>query len=305
MIEARPGTTFEWLINGFGAGIGSDDTAELGVRIRDGAGADYLVRTTDGIVEDVTVGASAAYRTTLTAPPTKGQWWLVADDGNLIVTEELRVTYSAGIASSPTGRDLCSIDDVLLYAPGYDPDADENSDQTLAVLQALITEESATQLNRGREFVAIADADPRVFDLTETHVRRRKIRIGDATEIDTVTIVDNVGLIVQTVTEGDWIAHPHVRQEWEPIRHLSFPPCSPSPAQLDWGWTIEIAATWGFPSIPANVVQAVAKLVIVHYVTEAANAGTAFSDALADVNRADLLDSAERVLDRYADPAIA
>jgi hypothetical protein len=206
---------------------------------------------------------------------------------------------------SAGGRDLCTLADVIRYAPGYNPDDDSSGDQTLAVLQALVSEESVTQLNRGREFVPIDDADPRVFDLTETHLRRRKLRIGDASEIDTVTVIDQLGSTVETVEEGDWVGLPRIRQEWEPIRTLWFPPSSGSPAQLGCGYTVSVSASWGFPAVPANVQQAVAKLVIVHYVTEAAHDGTAFSDQLRDVNLADLLDSAERVLDSYADPGIA
>lgn len=206
---------------------------------------------------------------------------------------------------SAGARDLCTLADVVKYAPGYRADDDTNGDQLLETLQALISSESVTQLSRGREFVAIADADPRVFDLAVTHLRRRRLRIGDATVITTVTVVDDGGATVETVAEGDWVGLPRVRQEWEPIRTLWFPPSSSSPAQLGCGWTVEVAATWGFPAVPVNVREAVAKLVLVRYVTEVAPDGTSFAEQLRDVNVGLLFESATDVLHGYADAGIA
>lgn len=202
-------------------------------------------------------------------------------------------------------RDLCTLAHVVGYAPGYDANVDTNGDRTLAKLQDLITEESTSQLNRGREFRAIAGANPRVFDLTATHLRRRRLRVGDASAITTVTIVDNLGSTVETVAATDRVSLPRVRQEWEPIRTLWFPPSSPQPAQLGCGWTVSVSATWGFPAVPTNVREAVAKLVLIRWVTEVAPEGTAFSDALQDVNVGQLLETAAAVLDSYADPGIA
>lgn len=93
-MNVSPGATFEAVVEGFATGIGSAGTAALGVRIRDGAGANFLARTTASIVEDVTVGANAVYRRSFTAPADAGQYWLVWDNGTATRTEELLVTHS-------------------------------------------------------------------------------------------------------------------------------------------------------------------------------------------------------------------
>lgn len=94
MIQTAPGATFEAYADGFATGIGSAGTAALGARIRDGAGANFLARTTTGITEDVTVASNGVYRRSFTAPTTAGQYWLIWDDGTTAVTEEIVVSFS-------------------------------------------------------------------------------------------------------------------------------------------------------------------------------------------------------------------
>lgn len=91
MITVSPGATFEAWAQGFATGL----TGTLGVRIRDGAGADFLARTTSGIAEDI--ASSGIYRkANFTAPTTGGQYQLVWDNGSgEYATEELLVTYTA------------------------------------------------------------------------------------------------------------------------------------------------------------------------------------------------------------------
>jgi hypothetical protein len=71
--------------------------ATVGVRIRDNAGADSLVRTTTGVVEDI-AGSGIYRKSNLVAPTSAGQYTIVWDNGAgspVYDIQELIVTYSA------------------------------------------------------------------------------------------------------------------------------------------------------------------------------------------------------------------
>lgn len=112
MIAVLPGASFEWLFGGFGTGLGTAGTGALGVRIRDGAGADFLARSTSAIVEDVTVGTKGVYRRAFTAPASAGQFWLIADDGTSTVQEELRVTSDGAVGVLGAGSLYVTRDEI-------------------------------------------------------------------------------------------------------------------------------------------------------------------------------------------------
>lgn len=174
-------------------------------------------------------------------------------------------------------RELCTLADVTALVPGYTTDVD-----TDALLNALITSESRTfHADTGREFSAITPAvDPRLFDISSRDVRARIIPIGDCTTVTTVAIEDQQGNTLETVASGDYILAPRIREEWEPVQELYFPKASATPATLSSDYVLSVTGTWGFPAVPADVVQAVAKLVLVRYVADAAPAGSALADAL-------------------------
>jgi hypothetical protein len=297
MIRATPGASFEATTDAFAAGL----AGTLGVRIRDGAGGQFLARTTAGISADVTVGATSVYRRTFTAPTTLGQWWIVWDDGTTLKREELVVTSSALSPATPSGSDLCTLADVVRYAPGYisDPDTDDT-------LQALITQQSVDILEAtGREYVAIdPELNPRRFDVDDWTLRKRKLAIGDATSIDTITLYRG-NSVAGTIETPDVIFEPRVRKAWEPITHLRFPQTSPSPVLLVCEDILELDGAWGFPDVPASIRGACEKLVIVRYLTDIAAVGTAFADAVTaggDINIGGLFRSAREVVDRASMP---
>lgn len=294
MLRATPATSFETVVGGFATGL----TGTIGVRIRDGAGGNSLARTTAGIAEDI--AGSGIYRATLTAPSIAGQYWVIWDNGSGVYSEPelLLVASSELVPALPSGFDLCTLADVTRYVPGYTSDTD--TDDTL---QALITAESTEFAERtGREFVAIAGLDPRSFDISRYHVSEREIPIGDATTIATITQKRN-GATVRTITSPDVIQWPRNRQSWQPITELRFPNLCDSPVLLQEEDVFEIAATWGFPTIPADVREACAKLVIVRYVSHIALPGTKFADAVTgNINVGGLFASASAVVERYQIP---
>ena len=202
--------------------------------------------------------------------------------------------------------DLCALDDVVGYAPGYDQ-ADPGNADTNTKLSALIRSESVEIWRRtGREFVAIAPAlDPRVFDVDCRLIDSRRLRIGAAAAI-TAVVQKRSGSTVQTFTlDSDAVRLPRVRQPWEPYTHLWFPELSGTPALFIEEDTIEITATWGYPDVPADIKEACAKLVVVRYITDVAAGGTAFADAVTangDINLGGLFRDAEDVIEGYGLP---
>lgn len=278
-IEVAPGgsyeTSMDWGVTGL---VGT-----IGIRLLDGNGATTVARVTAGITEYP--ATSGVYWFTRTAPTTAGDYDEFWDNGAVTVGnsqlgDRVTVTSSAVSAATPGGRDLCALADVTRLVPGYTSDAD-----TDALLTVFISAESRTAHQQyGREFVTIAGATTRSFDVDARMVRQRRVAVGDMTSVTTVTIKDVQGATVETVASADYVKvgdeENRTREEWEPITELWFPSSSASPAALSDGCVLEVVGVWGFPSLPSDIVVATAKLVLVRYVADATSAGSALSDAL-------------------------
>ena len=148
----------------------------------------------------------------------------------------------------------------------------------------------------------------RRFDINPGNVAARKIRITDlAVTPTTVTIYDfDQVTVVQTLSSPDYLLYPRIRQEWQPITALTFPWATTNAIYFLAGQVLEIVATqWGFPSIPADIKEATAKRVIFRYMTDEARSGTAFSEALAQVNVGAFFASAQAAVQNYARPVLA
>jgi hypothetical protein len=314
VIQVAPGAEFEATTDEFPAGL----EGTLGIRLVDAAGGTVIARDTDDVAQVLAVGAGALYSATLSAPDERGQYWLVwDDDADELRREELLVSFSAATPGDPDGRDLCTLADVLRYVPGYESDP-----ETDLTLQELITSVSVDAYEEiGREFVSRDEpGTTRVFPIEHYDVEERELSIGDATSIATVEIRDARGNVLQTVPDASYVLLPRSRDAWQPITELEFPIDVDDPAQLaltrltagiyyDPGtWLtgrraperlLHVTADWGFPQIPRNVRESVAKLVIVRYVTDVTAGGTAFTDALDNINIAGLFRSANESLLAY------
>ena len=298
-----PGSTFEAWTDAFATGL----TGTLGVRIRTAAGTSFLNRTTVGITEDVT----DVYKRSFTAPATAGDFVLVWDDTTTFKAESFVVSFSSPTTVSATGRDLCSLTDVTALTPGYAAGDDTDTD---ALLQRLITEQSRDAMERTRrEFVAITSgSSARLFDMSEVSFRRRKLQIGDCADVDTVEFLDGTGALVQTLTlTTDYVLLPRVREDWQPYSTVWFVNSVPTVWSSNfWNWgapgTVRVTGTWGYQAVPATVKDAVARLVCLRYLNDAAAAGTQFADALnrAEVNLGAWWRQALDALDRHAVPSI-
>jgi hypothetical protein len=211
-------------------------------------------------------------------------------------------------------RDLCTIDDVAQRVPGYTVGEDTETDATL---EDFITIESRDFMETtGREITPISPgSSTRVFDVDWIVVEERELLIGDATDVTAVVLKGQDQTILQTLDSSAWVDLPRVREDWEPVTAIAFPPLVVDPAFFSWPavqWgpyvptesprlLCEVTGTWGFPSIPQTVTRAVATLVLVRYLNDAAAVGTDFADAAdrAELNLAGALKAALDVRDRF------
>lgn len=202
-------------------------------------------------------------------------WWEVTTGGKKQDQGEFWLEIRP---HAPSSRALCTRADVTRLVPGYSDD--QNTD---GVLEALIEAESQAVINRyGREFVGIdlGASETRQFDLDERQERNRTVKVGDMTTVTAVVIKDVDGTTLETVSSSDRVSLPRKRQAWEPITELWFPGTTNAASYLSAGNVLHVTGIWGFPEIPDDVRMAVAKLVLVRYLSDAANAGTALADSL-------------------------
>lgn len=135
MPTVAPGATFE----AFSPALASGLAGTVGVRIRDGAGADFLARATAGISVDDTVGATSIYRKTLTAPTTAGQYWIVWDTGAALANPvELVVSYSAVTLGVGDTIGLTTLQALRLHV--LRDSSDDSADEKLTLYGEMMSE---------------------------------------------------------------------------------------------------------------------------------------------------------------------
>lgn len=196
MITVAPGATFEAWAQ-FATGL----AGTVGVRIRDGAGADAAARVTTGISEDI-AGSGIYRKANLVAPTTGGQYEIVWDNGSAVYSiEPLLVSYSAA-ASIPATHAYVAVADVKaslsLTGQTYaDPDV------TNAINAASRGIDSAT----GRRFYLDADATSIRYYTPESY---RRLAIDDLVVCTTVQVDrDGNGTFEETWTAGtDFLLEP-------------------------------------------------------------------------------------------------
>lgn len=201
-------------------------------------------------------------------------------------------------------RGICELADVVAYAPGYRSDA-----RTDDLLERLIMAETRTiERETRREFVSIFPvANTRRFDIDGTAVMARTVYVGDmAAAPSSVKVIDrDQATESETVTSANYVLMPRVRYPHESIREIHFPAYSPGAATLEAGRVLEVTSTWGFPSVPEDIREACAKLVIARYVRDAANAGTLLSESLAEINVGALFAAGRAVVRGYGELPLA
>jgi hypothetical protein len=255
-ISAAPGATFEATTDAFA------HSATVGVRIRTSAGADFLARTVTGVTEDVTVGTSAVFRKSFTAPTTAGQYEIVWDNGTLIDTEELVVTYTPLAAA--TGSLYITRDEMrtaLSYTAGATY-ADDDIDMACVTVSRSIDLASGTL----RRFFQASETR---YYTPEEYYRwgspygygwgrgECRLEIDDITTCDSLTVdTAGDGTYATTWIEGTdfFLDPPNAALEGQPytevlLRFLGgryFPPVQRA---------VKITGTFGWPAVPPQVSQ--------------------------------------------------
>lgn len=250
-MDSVPLKPFEATTSGWATGL----AGTIGVRVLDNAGATTIARTTAGIVE--LVAGSGIYVVTLTAPAAGGHYSIVWDAaGAYSEPEDLYVgTDSALVAvAGLSPRALCSLADAQAKAPaaasssGGDPTEWANlvnaaSDAFLNLCGREIRSEDVAATDRvfdARELVKIAGEAP-------------ELEIGDAATVSTVTLVHEDA---SSELAAGWTTLPRRRRyAWDPLEAIQFARLQ----RFQVGDTITVRATWGFPAIPTDVREAVAR----------------------------------------------
>jgi hypothetical protein len=110
-----------------------------------------------------------------------------------------------------------------------------------------------------REFKPISPSPAaRLFDVDVLGWRTGIVLVGDlASAPTTVEILDtNWSTVLETVSAANYTLHPQIREAWEPIRRIEFN-YGNGVTYLRRGFKVRVTGTWGFPSVPGNVRQAV------------------------------------------------
>jgi hypothetical protein len=110
-----------------------------------------------------------------------------------------------------------------------------------------------------REFKPISTSPAaRLFDVEPVGWRTGIVMLGDLASAPTlVEILDtNWSTVLETVSAADYTLHPQIREAWEPIRRIEFN-YGNGVTYLQRGFKVRVTGTWGFPTVPGNVRQAI------------------------------------------------
>lgn len=243
MITVNPSATFEAWAQGFATGL----TGALGVRIRDGAGADFLARTIAGIAEDI--ATSGVYRKAdFTAPTTRGQYELVWDDGSgNYAAEELLVTYTT-TAVSPAANEYVTVSE-LKETLGLTGQTFADADLVLAVTAASRDIDEAC----GRRFWLDTDATS-VRYYSPDSIRR--LMIDDLVDLTTLKIDrSGDGVYEETWTEGtDFVLEPlNAATDGWPYESVLSRSQSGSWFPCGYEKSVELTGQFGWPTVPYTI----------------------------------------------------
>ena len=248
MIYAGPGATFEAVLENEASGL----VGTLGVRIMDGQGATTTARTTSGIVE--TPASSGTYVATLTAPTTAGQYVVFWDTGTVspstTASEDLTVTHTAPVASSPSGYDLTTLGAVRTFLEKAGAETGEDD-----LIQQLITRASKTIMTwTQREFAPATASAARSFAYSGgglLSLAPYDLRSVTTIQFDTDTSSPT------TLATTDYALRPlnTAYGTYDLLRVPNFT-VADQPDKIGAERVVTITGAWGFASVPADVEQA-------------------------------------------------
>ncbi|WP_217923782.1 phage head-tail connector protein [Miltoncostaea oceani] len=248
MIYARPGSTFEAVVNGYAAGL-----TTVRARILDNAGATISGPSTTGVTE--LVAGSGSYVATLTAPAVAGQYSVGWDTGVVSpatwTTEDLVVT-STPPSIAPAGPGLTTLARVKAQMEATSTTSDDLIEKLIPPASAAIERYTRT------EFRGPDDPETRDVAFAPWSTRGRlELEVGAMREMPTAAVLlDADGLDLQTLTlPAELIALPVGRRPGvDPITTLRF--ASTVQPSLTGDEIVRVTGLWGWPAVPPDVEQA-------------------------------------------------
>jgi hypothetical protein len=251
-MQVAPGATFEAVIDWGATG------ATLGLRIIDNAGATTVARLATNITE-YPAGSGIYSRTGNTAPSVGGQYTLVWDDDagvgavGHVATEDLLVTSTTAY-TAPSGTDYISSSDLKtrlgITVTTYDTRA------AGAVAAASRGVDGACD----RRFWADADATSvRYYSPAPTS---QICAIDDLVTLGSVkTDTGNDGTFATTLTSGtDYDLWPLNAAAENPVRPYTVVRLRGSGSWPYYSRSVKVTGKFGWPAVPAGVVEATAIL---------------------------------------------
>jgi hypothetical protein len=138
----------------------------------------------------------------------------------------------------------------LITRIGLDPTTNED------VLEDYIeSAEAAIDAETGRRFDSVTET--RLFDVYDPG---EYLNVGDLVSVTAVGVADATGGAFTTLTASDYYLGPPVRQAGWPYRWLNLSDLGSY--DYNFGYrTVEIAGTWGWAAVPADIKQLVASIV--------------------------------------------
>ena len=252
----------------------------IAVRVRDGAGADALARTSVGVTEDI--AGSGVRRYTLTAPSTVGQYEIVWDNGTSYDLESLTVT-SSGAPPSASGTDyitLAALKSTLSMTGVTFADAD----LTVAISAA----SRAVDKLCARRFWPDSSDQTRYYSAD----RVRKLEIDDLITLTTLASDDDNSMTYANswASGSDFVLSPYnAAADGEPYTAVEALPSGNFTFHNRYPKSVKLTGLFGWSAVPVDVVSATTFLAarIVRLMREAPFGVVAFDGMVYHVAKAD------------------
>jgi hypothetical protein len=187
-----------------------------------------------------------------------GRWYVRFEGaGAVTASEEHEAVVVPSVFTSESGvgdRALVTLRETKdwLKGQGVETTSYENDLELVRVIND-ISERAHDEAKR--EFKASgSNPQARVFPVDARMLRQRIVDVGDLASAPTLVQVLDTDLTTVLATETAYVVDPQVREADEPIRRLVL--LSDFYA-LQPGMGVRVTGTWGFPSVPGNVRQAV------------------------------------------------
>lgn len=166
-------------------------------------------------------------------------------------------------------RALCSLDDVKQYV-----NLSDEVDEDELLIRLINSASEAIYTITDREFLPIgSNPQTRTFDATEVYANGF-LYLGDFTDIDSVSIYDDYDNLVETMDMDDVISLPRNLKPWEPYQAIKL-----RHQALQSNYYLDVTGTWGFPSVPEEIRQAVIVTVSIWHARDIADFSGTFSIA--------------------------